>query len=40
MFIVQLFDNDFQIIFVTQGGSLFLLVLANVREKETIFTMK
>ena len=40
VFIVQLFDKDFQIIFVTQGGSLFLLVLANVREKETIFTMK
>ena len=40
VFIVQLFDNDFHIFFVTQGGSLFLLVLANVREKETIFTMK
>jgi F0F1-type ATP synthase beta subunit len=33
-------DNDFRITFVTQVVSLFLLELANAREKETIFTTK
>lgn len=33
-------DNDFRITFVTQVVSLFLLELANAREKVTIFTTK